>query len=595
VGLDSFDNENEKDSRDIKIPFIYIFVFLCLVLFFIGKILFTISSSRDLPSTSSQKSTTTSRASIITKDGFHIAISKSKFTLSLNNIYIDKDKEELFFKLLSIYSKLDIDYIKEKYNSKRGFIIISDDIDSKTAKNLKELSRKLYKLGVYKAIYSEKLGRKIYQGLSIDENGEQREYPYDDYFSPMLGYTQHKKEKIVGINGLEKFYNQKLKAVKNGFIKGQRDISSNIIFNGDSIVIPEEKGYDLHLNTSLKLQKRVSKILSKYKEELEAKEIIATVMESSSGAILSMASSNRYLPNNIKQDQLRNLTNHNVQISYEAGSVNKPILLAHLLDKKLLDRYEIIKGYKGRYKIGRKTITDTHPMDFMSAEDIIVHSSNIGIAQLSLRLSGQELHDMYKNFGFGEKTGIDLPFESTGLVPSVKRLNNDIYKATVSYGYSIRTSFIQMLNAYNVFNNHGRVNRPKVVSYLDGFKRIVRLDKLQDEKQVIEPATAKIMKQILVKTVQKGTGRGTIIDGLEIGGKTGTAHVAEKGKYVNKYVNSFFGFANDKKNNYTIGVTVFEPTTKTFASQTAVPVFKEIVEELLKLDYLKIEKNIDKK
>jgi biopolymer transport protein ExbD len=105
VGLDSFDNENEKDSRDIKIPFIYIFVFLCLVLFFIGKILFTISSSRDLPSTSSQKSTTTSRASIVTKDGFHIAISKSKFTLSLNNIYIDKDKEELFFKLLNIIVK----------------------------------------------------------------------------------------------------------------------------------------------------------------------------------------------------------------------------------------------------------------------------------------------------------------------------------------------------------------------------------------------------------------------------------------------------------------------------------------------------------
>jgi cell division protein FtsI (penicillin-binding protein 3) len=583
---DNISRQNNENNKSGKIVLLFGVLLLSLVLF-IGSISYTITSKRDLPSTTNTKKSATVRASIISQDGFHVSLSHAKYTLALNNLYIDEDKKELFVKLLSIYSKIDENIIKEKIDSKTGFIVISDEIDSKTAKNLKELSRKLYKLGVYKLVYNDKLRRKIYQGLSIEENSEQRNYPYGDFFSPVVGYTQYKNSKIKGIGGLEKFYDKDLKAVKDSFMKGKKDISGYIIFNGETIVIPEHKGFDLHLNIPLKLQKRVSKVLSKYKDELKAKEIIATVMESQTGNIIAMASSNRYLPNDIKKDEIPNLLNRSVQISYEAGSVVKPIVLAELLNKDLAQRYELVNGHNGRYKIGRKTITDTHPEKFMSAEDIIVNSSNIGIAQLSLRLSGTQIKEMYQRFGFGKETGIDIPNESTGLIPNTKRLNNDIYKATVSYGYSIRTSFIQMLNAYNTFNNNGRMITPKIVSMLDGPYKVIKLDSQKDEYQVIKPTTAKIMQEILIKTVQKGTGRGTITEGIEIGGKTGTAHIAENGKYVNKYINSFFGFANGEEKKYTIGVTVFEPTEKTFASQTAVPVFKSIVNELMKLGYLK--------
>jgi cell division protein FtsI (penicillin-binding protein 3) len=583
---DNISRQNNENNKSGKIVLLFGVLLLSLVLF-IGSISYTITSKRDLPSTTNTKKSATVRASIISQDGFHVSLSHAKYTLALNNLYIDEDKKELFVKLLSIYSKIDENIIKEKIDSKTGFIVISDEIDSKTAKNLKELSRKLYKLGVYKLVYNDKLRRKIYQGLSIEENSEQRNYPYGDFFSPVVGYTQYKNSKIKGIGGLEKFYDKDLNAVKDSFMKGKKDISGYIIFNGETIVIPEHKGFDLHLNIPLKLQKRVSKVLSKYKDELKAKEIIATVMESQTGNIIAMASSNRYLPNDIKKDEIPNLLNRSVQISYEAGSVVKPIVLAELLNKDLAQRYELVNGHNGRYKIGRKTITDTHPEKFMSAEDIIVNSSNIGIAQLSLRLSGTQIKEMYQRFGFGKETGIDIPNESTGLIPNTKRLNNDIYKATVSYGYSIRTSFIQMLNAYNTFNNNGRMITPKIVSMLDGPYKVIKLDSQKDEYQVIKPTTAKIMQEILIKTVQKGTGRGTITEGIEIGGKTGTAHIAENGKYVNKYINSFFGFANGEEKKYTIGVTVFEPTEKTFASQTAVPVFKSIVNELMKLGYLK--------
>jgi cell division protein FtsI (penicillin-binding protein 3) len=585
------DSKEAGDYKAFKIPTLFL-SFILVLSVFIATILYIIASNRDLPTTTKVKKSTTVRSSIISQDGFHISLSHSKYTLSLNNRYIDDEKKDLLIKLLSIYSKIDEMEIRQKINEKEGFVIISDQIDSKTAKNLKELSRKLYRLGVYKAIYSKRLGRKIYQGLSIDENIEYRNYPYDDFFSPIIGYTQNKNNNIDGINGLELYYNNELKAVKNSYIKGKKDILGNIIFNGDSIVIPEQKGFDLQLNIPLKLQRRVSRILSKHKEELEAKEIIVSVMNSQNGNILAMASSNRYLPNHITQEQINQsyLTNSMTQISYESGSVIKPIIFAELLDKNLAERYEIINGYNGRYRIGRKVIRDTHPMKFMSAEDIIVHSSNVGIAQLSLRLSGEQLYDVFRRYGFGEKTGIDLPKEATGVIPNIKKLNNDIYKATSSYGYSIRTSFIQVLSAYNVFNNNGRYITPKIVSVMESPTKIIKIDSTKTEKQVIKPTTAKLVQQVLVKTVEKGTGRGTIIKGLQIGGKTGTAHIAENGKYVNKYINSFFGFANDKDSRYTVGVTVFEPTLKTFASQTAVPVFKAVVEELLKLEYLKKEK-----
>jgi cell division protein FtsI (penicillin-binding protein 3) len=108
--------------------------------------------------------------------------------------------------------------------------------------------------------------------------------------------------------------------------------------------------------------------------------------------------------------------------------------------------------------------------------------------------------------------------------------------------------------------------------------------------QVLSQSTAERMKSILIKTVDKGTGVGAITEGLQIGGKTGTAHIAERGKYVRKYNTSFFGFANDAKNKYTIGVTVIQPKANHFASLTAVPVFKQIVDLMVEFDYLRPQK-----
>jgi cell division protein FtsI (penicillin-binding protein 3) len=167
-----------------------------------------------------------------------------------------------------------------------------------------------------------------------------------------------------------------------------------------------------------------------------------------------------------------------------------------------------------------------------------------------------------------------------------KQLQKEIYRGTVAYGYSLKATFMQLLVAYNAFNNNGNMVTPSIVSHIVANGKKFQI-KEKKSKSIISSKTASQMKKILIKTVEFGTGVNAQIDGVEIGGKTGTAHIAKDGKYINKYVASFFGFANDiKKKKYTIGVTVFEPTKQHFASLTSVKVFKDIVDEMVYFGFL---------
>ena len=147
---------------------------------------------------------------------------------------------------------------------------------------------------------------------------------------------------------------------------------------------------------------------------------------------------------------------------------------------------------------------------------------------------------------------------------------------------------MQVLKAYTVFNNNGRIVTPKLVKKLVSPSGQELFPEKTNDPQVISAAASKRMQKILMKVVQQGTGTGTKMQGLEVGGKTGTAHIAEDGVYVKSYNGSFFGFVNDKKSKYTIGVLVREAKKRKayFAAQSAVPVFKELIEKLVENGYL---------
>jgi cell division protein FtsI (penicillin-binding protein 3) len=390
--------------------------------------------------------------------------------------------------------------------------------------------------------------------------------------------------------------------MQDGILKGEKDILSYILFNKKSTIIQRKDGEDIRLNIPLRLQKNIELMLDRYKKEFQAKEILVSVMDSVTGKILVLASSNRYNPAKIRQQDIKYLNINAVEYSFEPGSVVKPLTISLALDKNKIKQGELFYAYnkgkrnkegeypQGKFKIKRFTIHDDHRFkkNYLTLDDIIVFSSNIGTLQIANRLTAHEFLNGFKAFGLSKKTNIDLPNEARGILHKLyqykageKTKEYNIYKTTDSYGQGITATFMQLIKAYSVFNNDGKIVTPYLVTKPN-----------ITPTQVISKQTANKIKKILIKVVKKGTGRKANIDGLQIGGKTGTANIARGGRYHRRYMSSFFGFANDNKHKYTIGVTVFEPINTGkhwyyyYASNSAVVVFAQTIKTLMKLNYL---------
>ena len=425
-------------------------------------------------------------------------------------------------------------------------------------------------------------------GLSIKETGEFRIYPRDDTFSPYVGFVQKSLDKdyktVWGKYGLESYYNEQLEGIQSTLIQGRRDVRGNIILDNNSEVKTRIDGYDIITSIDFKLQKQVERILDIYKEKLGAKEIMAAVMESDTGNLITLASSRRYNPGKITSDDVPKTSISAVRYIFEPGSVMKAVTYALLLQEGVIKPHDIVNVENGRYKLGKRIITDEHKYDYLSTENIIVHSSNIGMAKLSTLLDTITFFKGLRNFGFSRPSGIDLSYELSGSIPNIHQLKNSVFKATASYGYGIRVNFFQLLKAYNAFNNNGIILKPTIGEFYNPHTRPIRKIYRKRATRVLDDEVAQTMQRILIKTVKEGTGQGAYTPGLEIGGKTGTAQIAVRGVYENIYNSSFFGFANDSERHFTIGVTVIEPDPEKkryFASQSAVPVFKKIVDAMI--------------
>jgi cell division protein FtsI (penicillin-binding protein 3) len=577
-------------NKSKKILFLYILISFGFLIF-LGVMLLTVIKPRHIPSLYAKESSRAQRGSIISADGFKLATTKKLYKAVVNTRYIDPDKKDLFVELFSIYSGIDAKKIRKKLSKKhKGVVVLSYNIPQIQAHYLKKLARELRHFKVFLELKNKKTGLRSIHGLSIIESGESRLYPYGNLLTPVIGYP-HKIEEdgytsINGVKGLEKRFDLELSARQNGFSRGKRDVNSYIILNKDSFTKPEIDGLDIKLTIPVALQIKIERMLDTMKKKLQAKQIMIVIMNSKSGDVYAMASSNRFFPKDIKRSDYPSLRSGMIEYSFEPGSVMKPITFSLLLDKGLVNPYDLVNGHNGHFKIGHKVITDEHRFDWLSAENVIVYSSNIGMAQLAQKLSGYDFYEGLKSYGFTQKSTPDLIYEKTGSIPSSKRLENKIYKATCSYGYGMRANLMQLLRAYSAFNNNGRIVYPKIVSsFIDEHGREKQLP-YEEQVQVIKSATAARMKKILIKTVNEGTGKRAITPGIVVGGKTGTAHIVEKGKYVHKYNTAFMGFANDAKHFYSIGVIVVQPKKSHFASQTAVPVFKKAVDIMIEDGYL---------
>jgi cell division protein FtsI (penicillin-binding protein 3) len=330
----------------------------------------------------------------------------------------------------------------------------------------------------------------------------------------------------------------------------------------------------------------------KMKESIVADEVIVGVMESKTGKILSLATSNRYDPSTIRQKDIAALVPKFTEYPYEAGSVLKPLTVALALDKNKINPNTVFKtGYK-KFNIGNKrSVSDDHYFDSLSVTDIVAHSSNIGTSQISWTLTGREFREGLLRFGIAQKTGIDLSRDLPGSLKPISILNNQMHRANSSFGYGMMVTFMQLLKAYSAFNNDGLAVTPRIVNYLEDAKgNHYTLEPEIGDSQAVGKKAANQMHDILLEVVKRGTGVKAQYPGLEVGGKTGTAHIVKNGRYVNEYHSSFYGFVNDEEGHkYTIGALVIRAKKYRhyFASLSAVPTFRNTIDILVELDYLK--------
>jgi cell division protein FtsI (penicillin-binding protein 3) len=312
-------------------------------------------------------------------------------------------------------------------------------------------------------------------------------------------------------------------------------------------------------------------------------------MESKTGRVIAIATSERFNPEKIHQKDVKSLNPNFSEYLYEPGSVIKPLTLSVALDNNRIDLHKQIK-LGGKHRVNDKyTITDDGYFKSLTPRGIIIYSSNIGISKIAWQLSGKELYDGFRGFGLAQKSGIDLSKELEGKIKAPYLLDYPTYSANSAYGYGMYVNFMQLIKAYSAFNNGGVAVTPKIVDYLSD-----KYGKKYDVTSDIPPLkacsenTAKSIHSILLDVVERGTGTAAQYDGLEVGGKTGTAHIAYKGKYIDQYHSSFYGFVNDKLGHkYTIGVLAIRPKKVYFASQTSAPTFHHIVKQMVKFGYLK--------
>ncbi len=415
-----------------------------------------------------------------------------------------------------------------------------------------------------------------------------RYYPEGDVGSHVLGFVGMSDNEFVGKYGLEGFFNEELSG-QLGLVKAERGADRNIVIVNDREYIKPINGSDLVLTINRSVQFVVCQKLNESAQKHGADSGNVIIMEPNSGAIIAMCSWPNFDPNNYEEvEDIKIFNNPVIFEQYEPGSIFKAITMAAALDQGSITP-ETTYNDKGQVKIQDWTIKNSDYDTFgghgeASMNTVLELSLNTG-AIFAMQQTGIENFAAYvKNFGFGEKTGIELEAESFGNINNLlKNKIQEIYAATASYGQGISVTPLQMITAYAAIANNGILMKPYIVQEIihnDGSKDITRPIQI---RRVISEKAATLLLGMLVNVVESGHAKNAGVKGYWIGGKTGTAEVAStvaRG-YSGRTIHTFIGIAPIDEPKFVMLVKLNDPKDVQFAVSSAAPLFSEIAEFLL--------------
>lgn len=418
-----------------------------------------------------------------------------------------------------------------------------------------------------------------------------RYYQNDDFASYILGYVKTTDDgEMIGEMGIEQYYNDMLKG-KDGFIVYQQDVNGYKIPNTKEELKESKDGVDIYLTIDSNIQFFVEKYSKEAYEQYPCDWLFAVVADAKTGAILGSTSYPSFNPN------IKNITNYlNPLVSFaiEPGSTMKIFTYMATMEKKMYDGNKTFKS--GSIKIGENTIYDWKTDGFgeITYDEGFMLSSNVGISYLTKDyFTGSELKEYFKKWGFGQKTGIELPYELTGTLN--EKNNKAIEIANAGFGQGITITPIQMVQALTMIANNGVMLKPYIVSKIvDEEDALVYEGKRTELGKVASSETVNNIKELMYKVIYNdlyySTGASYRMDGYDLIGKTGTAQYTNPytGRYyydnVN-YIRSFAGmFPKDDPE-----IIIYVATKKTYTQKGVSNIVKGLVKDIA--NYRSIFKN----
>lgn len=485
------------------------------------------------------------RGAIVDKDGKDLALSAAAFSLYADPKMIKKKKDvsrklakELGLSYEFIYGRIK--------DSARRFAWIQRRIERE----------KMEKIQSWKV-----------PGLSFVEEWK-RVYPNEKLMNQVLGFLGNEGQ---GLEGLELQYeetlhgNQKKVSVKRD-ARGRPLVADGLLFTEN----PE--GHEIQLTVDSELQYQLENELQKTMQDFEAEGAMGVILDAQTSAVRAMAS----------MGGSEGGRNKAVTDYFEPGSVIKPFVVAKGIKDKLLQPNSKFYCEMGEWKIGKRTIRESdsnHKYGFISVTEILAYSSNIGTGKMALEMGEERVKQGLEDFGFGKKTGVDLPGEVKGVIHPLPW--NQHLTANVSFGQGMTATMLQVANAYATLANGGLLKKPYIVEKIKNVENGEVMNLQHEEgKRVLTQQQAESMRMILTAVTQKdATGYNARVPGFQVAGKTGTAQKASttgRGYLPKTYIASFAGMIPAHKPEFVIYVAVDHPQKAYYASQVAAPLFSRI-------------------
>lgn len=471
----------------------------------------------------------------------------------------DKDKDLIIKQLIPILN-VNYAYLKDRLYRKKSFVWLARKISPLQSEAIKRLNIK---------------------GLDFFKESR-RSYPNSYLASQVIGFCGLDN---LGLEGAELYYDNYLQGMP-GWALILRDARQKKLDLEQRMAMPSD-GYNLILTIDEVIQYIAERELDKAFKVFHAKGASLIVMDPHTGAILAMVNRptfdlNQY--NNVDKDYRRN---RSISDLFEPGSVFKIVTASAALEEKKVVEEDKFFCENGAYRVGGHTLHDHRPHGWLTFREVVEQSSNIGTVKVAQILGPEALYRYIKLFGFGVKSGVDLPGEISGMIKEPRFWSKTSISA-VPMGQEVGVTALQLASAISVIANGGQLMKPYIVKEIrDKQGEVIKAFPPVAARKVISGDTANRVKKMLTGVVEEGTGKLAKIKGFSAAGKTGTAQKLEpNGAYShNKFMASFIGFAPAEEPVITVVVIVDEPRPYYFGGVVAAPVFKNVAGDVLK--YLK--------